>query len=321
MILTKFNRLFVATFILLSTLSGCLLPKKVEPVQLQEPVYLWYDGVAIEMQPPAGYYCAENFVGFYHDSLQISISFNVVEKYFDDFAKDYSKENFESTGIQLFSREELIVDGKNALLFHSEYADGDYALHHLRLGIQLGSRTLQIEAIYSPSSGKGTKDYLTRSFLSMKHLKNSGENQFQRLGYEVNLVESPLRLIGVSDMTCLFETTADSLENDGAAMTIGLFDYPFEREDTNVFIREMMEWRAGTTEIEIESFDSKVLNGMHAWTASASHYIQEDNQYYQFFEGYLFLDEAFYRVAGVSSLRNSFWEAEFKRIMGTFKIV
>jgi hypothetical protein len=33
---------------------------------------------------------------------RVAISFNVVEKYFDDFAKDYSKENFESTGIKLF---------------------------------------------------------------------------------------------------------------------------------------------------------------------------------------------------------------------------
>ncbi len=319
MILTKFNRLFVATFILLSTLSGCLLPKKAEPVPLLEPVYLWSDGVAVEIQPPAGFLPAMDFVGFAHDSLQIAINFNVVEKYFDDYAKDYSAENFEYTGIKLFSREELMVDGKNALLFHSEYADPTYALHHLRMGLQLGIRTLQLEAVYAPSSGKGTKDYLKRSFLSVKHLKNATDNQYHRLGFEVDLSEVPLKLTGVCGLTCLFETSEDSLELDEAGFTISLYDYPSWREDTNVFVQEMMAWRAQSREIETDSLGSTVLNGMQSWTSTGTKMLPDESKVYHYFEGFFFLDESFYEFAGMSSRRHAFWLKEFEKIMASFK--
>ncbi len=319
MILTKLNRLLVATLVLLSTLSGCLLPKRAEPIPLMDPVYLWVRGVAVELQPPAGFFPAANFMGFYHDSLQVAISFNVLEKYFDDFANDYSKQNFESTGIKLFDREELTVDGKNALLLHSEYAESEYTFHHLRLAIQLGSRTILLEAIYAPSSGAGTKDYLKRSFLSFRHLKDVDENQFQRLGYDVDLSESPLSLVGVCENTAIFETSVDSLLRDEAGLMVTNYGYQFEREDTLEFILEMLQWRANSFAVEIDSMDSKMLNGMKIWTTTATHTIPNNNKTYRYFETYVFLEDSFYRIAGESTQRYSFWLSEFRRINASFK--
>ncbi len=285
-----------------------------------DPVYLWVRGVAVELQPPAGFYPDENLVGFYNDSLMAAIAFSVLPMNFEDYKKHKGMRFFELSGIKLFERQELTLDGKNALFVHSEYPYPAFANHHLRLGIQHGVQTLLVEAVCSTTTkSEGLEDYLKQSLFSLKHLENREENQFPRLGYEFELSDSPLNLTGVCGMTSFYETSVDSLKMDDAKVMVRPYDYPFEREDTSVFIQEMIQSRAETKEVEIRTMDKKVLNGKNVWTATAINLLPgcQDNLY---FEGYFFLKESFYRISGSSFQQPAFWLEEFQKVMESFKI-
>ncbi|HEX7242376.1 MAG TPA: hypothetical protein VF263_18960 [Longimicrobiaceae bacterium] len=180
--------------LLAATLVGVCAPSMLSAQRTLVP------GTTVTMEPPPGFIPNEHPVGFRHPATGSSILVSRVTASVDLLRRGMTAQQFAGIGAELIGSESIVVDRRDAVLFHTRGKDNSTGVPALRSTLYLSDRqgSHMILATYPAALADSLGGLVRRAILSARVVDGS-RDPFEGLSYRLDPGDSLKPLPRITD--------------------------------------------------------------------------------------------------------------------------